>query len=103
MNDPTERLRELMALLDQGELTRSEFEFEAARVLSPGQTSSTERRPKRVGNYQITETIGEGGMGTVYRGHDSRPEWTRQHEGDVAIKVMHDHYASRPEWRERVT
>ena len=45
----------------------------------------------RLGVYQITEQIGEGGMGQVYRATDTT--LGRQ----VAIKVLPDAFASDPE------
>lgn len=48
-----------------------------------------------INNYQILEKIGEGGMGTVYRGIDltlQRP---------VAIKILHAHLLSDPSTIER--
>ena len=44
-----------------------------------------------VGPYQITEHIGSGGMGDVYRARDSRLQ------RDVAIKVLPDTFAADPE------
>ncbi|MBN1147913.1 MAG: serine/threonine protein kinase, partial [Anaerolineales bacterium] len=45
--------------------------------------------------YKIIELLGEGGMGAVYKAHDV----TLQR--DVAIKVMHSHYARQGDFQER--
>ena len=45
--------------------------------------------------YQIVELLGEGGMGGVFRARDA----TLQR--DVAIKVMHGHFARQPNFQER--
>ena len=45
----------------------------------------------RFGAYEVTALIGEGGMGAVYRGRDTRLE------RDVAIKVLLDAVAHDPE------
>jgi serine/threonine protein kinase len=50
---------------------------------------------RMLNRYQISSLLGEGGMGAVYRAHDG----TLQR--DVAIKVMHDNFASQPEFRDR--
>ncbi len=50
---------------------------------------------KVVGNYQITEKIGEGGMGAVYRGIDVMLE------REVAVKVLRPELASQPQVVER--
>jgi serine/threonine-protein kinase len=48
-----------------------------------------------VGNYRITEKIGEGGMGAVFKGIDMMLE------REVAIKALRPEYASQPELVER--
>ncbi len=45
--------------------------------------------------YEVMERVGDGGMATVYRGHD------RVLKRDVAIKVMHPHLGSKPDARAR--
>ncbi len=49
----------------------------------------------KIGKYDIVEELGRGGMGVVYKGHDSLME------RDVAIKVMSDLMLAVPEIRER--
>jgi serine/threonine protein kinase len=48
-----------------------------------------------LGRYKITSLLGEGGMGAVFRAEDA----TLQR--DVAIKVMHQQFASQPNFQER--
>ena len=50
---------------------------------------------KRLGPYEVLSAIGAGGMGEVYRAHDTRLDRT------VAIKVLPDHLADRSDLRER--
>jgi Tol biopolymer transport system component len=52
---------------------------------------------KRLGSYEIVALIGEGGMGEVYRAHDSTLN------RDVAVKVVPDLFANDPERLARFT
>jgi Tol biopolymer transport system component len=42
----------------------------------------------RIGPYEVTAQLGEGGMGIVFRGRDARLQ------RDVALKLLPDHFAS---------
>lgn len=48
-----------------------------------------------VGRYELELLVGEGGMSTVYRAHDTVLERR------VAIKVLHEHFGRDPEYVER--
>jgi serine/threonine protein kinase len=66
----------------------------------PGSDVAQVFRPARMvgrtlGSYTLTEHIGAGGMGDVYRARDSRLG------RDVAIKVLPLHFASDPDRRSR--
>ena len=45
----------------------------------------------RIGHYEIQSALGAGGMGEVYRAHDSRLN------RDVALKILPEAFASDPE------
>ena len=45
--------------------------------------------------YELEELVGTGGMSSVFRARD------RQLEREVAIKILHQHYADDPEYLER--
>ena len=49
----------------------------------------------RLGPYEITASIGAGGMGEVYKAKDTRLDRT------VAIKVLPEHLSKDPALRER--
>jgi serine/threonine protein kinase len=66
-------------------------------VTQPGDFSRVEElyhavvRGTRLGPYEVTELIGAGGMGEVYRARDTRLG------RDVAVKVLPEHVAKKPE------
>jgi eukaryotic-like serine/threonine-protein kinase len=67
----------------------------AGPVTSPGAPTGPAAMPQFVGNYRITATLGEGGMGKVYAAQHKllgRP---------AAIKVLLPQYSSHPELMKR--
>ena len=49
----------------------------------------------RLGHYDVTALIGEGGMGQVYQATDTK--LNRQ----VALKILHEAFATDPDWLAR--
>ena len=74
--EPDLRLADM--LVRRGRLTRSQRD--TVEDLARKQLG-----PDRVGRYELIAKIGEGGMGTVYKARDVRPEGT---ERLVALKVL---------------
>jgi len=104
----TEELKELAGLLEKGLITREQFDeqrdmlFAQSRGASAAPLSSSlSGATKHVGAYDILGHIGDGGMGTVYRGRHRSPQIAARQGGEVAIKVMHPHIARNPEFAER--
>jgi len=75
--------REVWSLLDAASGATSFLENPAVAVLS----SPAFMRGARLGNFEIIELVGRGGMGEVYRAHDLRLD------RDVAIKVLPEAFA----------
>ena len=50
----------------------------------------------RLGPYEVTALLGTGGMSEVYRARDGKLN------RDVAIKILSDAFARRPEWLGRL-
>ena len=68
-------------------------------VTSPNQNAGTMMNTV-IGNYQILSSLGEGGMGSVFRGRHTLEEFAAA-EGDVAIKMIHPSLATDPAFRTR--
>ena len=56
--------------------------FDSVRSPGSGRSDSPLPQGRRLGTYEILEQIGAGGMGDVYRAHDTRLR------RDVAIKIL---------------
>ena len=47
--------------------------------------------------FVLKEVIGQGGMGTVYRATDLRRQEAKDHQADVAIKILNEEFRNDPE------
>ena len=88
---------EVEALLDRHD-NDSFLEKPASKVFSDLFVEEMESIPagKRLGPYTVTERIGRGGMGIVYRAHDNRLD------RPVAIKMLSRDFVKDPQQRERL-
>ena len=103
MSSVPEQIAELGRLLERGLLTRGQFEDQRDQLLAGAGGPAVGRggRPARVGAYQVLGTIGEGGMGVVYRGRHRSAGIARRQGGEVAIKVLHPRLARNPDFIHR--
>jgi eukaryotic-like serine/threonine-protein kinase len=111
-----QELSELADLLKQGLLTKDEFEEQKQLILARSRADSSPETVPMPGNirvmedgsargtigaYAITSQLGVGAMGTVYLGRHSVEAKAMAQGGDVAVKMMHPHYATNPQFRKR--
>lgn len=109
-----ERIHQLADLLDQGLITRPEFDEQKRLVLgqpspdgAPDQRVSTgEMRAMltegaMLGAYRLVERLGVGGMGWVWRARHMLDAVAERQGGDVAIKVMHPQLAADARFKAR--
>jgi len=102
----SDELSRLAELLEAGLVSREEFDQQKAALLAQGSSQApaaiTDHGvPTEVGAYRINATIGEGGMGRVYRATHRTGIIADRQGGDVAIKVMHPQYARNKDFQDR--
>jgi serine/threonine protein kinase len=86
--DPT-LLEEVESLLRHGSATTAFFDTPAAELGTYGSDQNQSLIGTRLGAYEITDLVGIGGMGRVYRAHDTRLG------RDVAIKILDERFTAR--------
>ncbi len=83
--------RDVQALLDQPVATGDFVNFVGGPAPAIAPATDAPLLGRRLGPYQIRELIGRGGMGEVYRAHDTNLG------RDVAIKVLPEAFATHPD------
>jgi Tol biopolymer transport system component len=83
--------REVQALLDQPVTTSSFVDFLGGPAPRQLDSHAGHLAGRRLGSYQVTSLLGHGGMGEVYRAHDTKLG------RDVAIKVLPTMFTADPE------
>ena len=105
----SDELSRLGDLLERGLISREEFDQQKETLLAQARSQSlppvsviTDHGvPSEVGAYRINDTVGEGGMGRVYRARHRSKIIAERQGGDVAIKVMHHQYARNKDFQDR--
>jgi uncharacterized membrane protein YhaH (DUF805 family) len=110
--DTQDQLLRLLQLRDSGLLTTEEFEAKARLLMSRSQGSSspsvTNTAPGGggalglIGAYELLEKVGEGGMGSVYRGRHRVAAMAARQGGEVAVKVVHPNLLAKADMVERL-
>ena len=82
-------LEEVKSLLLHGAATTAFFDTPAAELGTYGSAEKPSLIGTHLGAYEITDLVGVGGMGRVYRAHDARLG------RDVAIKILDERFTAR--------
>jgi serine/threonine protein kinase len=88
----TDLRRQVELLLAKGEQAGSFLEVPAIENMPVTLTAAGPLLGRQFGPYHIVSPLGAGGMGEVYRAHDSKLD------RDVAIKTLPQEFARDPEW-----
>ena len=94
-------LATLSHLFSAGRLTEAEYvQAKAALLQRHGAPAAAPQAPV-IGAYRLLGRVGEGGMGEVFRARHMQESVAEAQGGDVAIKLMHRHFASHRDALER--
>ena len=86
MSSKLEQLEKLKKLLDEGGISKEEYDVLKQEIFS-GEPEP--RNTNTISSYVLKEQIGEGGQGSVYKGRHQLEAKAKQQGGDVAIKILH--------------
>ena len=95
------RFKAAVASLVSGGLSYESLTSGSRANTSPPGPSTSASTLSSIGSYDLYERIGEGGMGSVYRGRHRSSGIAQRQGGDVAIKVVHAHLLSKGDASER--